>query len=245
MAAAGRRNLQWPPLVLQFSWNPQAEGPSVRLWHYPVSQLLVQMIRDSMNSCSDFLCCLSALYPPPSVSLSVFHSVKHSPLLSALVTLKQLSCHKTGSLSPPATRLLPTTTWSAHLNLHQKCLGSPSRYKSQASGTCCCSRPKHSGRQCPLPPDLLLSSPPLFQLPRLPAYFHCGLASLSSHMAIFCCFWSLLLSLCAVSASLFLMLPAQPALLTGKEHRREALCWTQCYNASRNTVREGVSQLSG
>lgn len=137
------------------------------------------------------------------------------PLLSASVTLKQLSCHKTGSLSPPATWLRPTTTWSAHLNLHQKCLGSPSRYKSQASGTCCCSRPKHSGQQCPPPPDLLLSSPPLFQLPRLTAYFHCGLASLPSHMAIFCCLWSLLLSLCAVSASPFLMLPAQPALLTG------------------------------
>ena len=31
-------------------------------------------------------------------------------------------------------------------------------------------------------------------VPRLPAYFHCGLASLSSHMAIFCCLWSLRLS---------------------------------------------------
>lgn len=78
-----------------------------------------------MNSCSDLLCCLSALYSP-SVSLSVSRSLSATPpLLSALLILEQFSCHKPGIPSPPVTWLLHTTTWGGHLNLHQKSLGSP------------------------------------------------------------------------------------------------------------------------
>lgn len=169
-----------------------------------------------MNSCSDLLCCLSALYSP-SVSQSVSRSLSATPpLLSALLILKQFSCHKPGIPSPPVTWLLHTTTWGAHLNLHQKCLGSPSRHKSQASGTCCCCSQKCSGQRCTPPPDLPLSSPPLLQcqgclhtftvdLPACPATWLFSAAS--GHCGY--------LSLCVVSASLNLMLPAQPALLTG------------------------------
>lgn len=57
-----------------------------------------------------------------------------TPLLSALVTLKSFSCHTAGSLTPPTTWLLPTTTWSAHFHLHQKGFGCPVRHRSQASG---------------------------------------------------------------------------------------------------------------
>lgn len=114
------------------------------------------------------------------------------------------------------------------------------RHKNQACGTCCCYNQNHSGKQCPSLPNLLLSSPPLLQLPKLPAYFHCGFASLSSPVAIFCCLWSLLLSVYVVSATSFLVASSQPALLTlgRKGPLTGALPWTQCYNASTNSERE-------
>lgn len=130
----------------------------------------------------------SAHWQPFILLQSVSHSLwVMTPLLSALVTLKSLSCHTAGSLTPPTTWLLPTTTWSAHFHLHQKGFGCPVRHRSQASGTCCWYSHNHSGEHLSEPPPhLLLRSPPLRQLPRLPAYLRCGFGSLSSHVAIFC-----------------------------------------------------------